>query len=60
MAIPYRPATDPEGFAVHRPKFLGYEGEEPNFDEIAEEFFIGIEQHEHGAEIWNNYLDESR
>jgi hypothetical protein len=60
LAVPYRHAESPKGFAVHRPKFLGFEGEQPDFDEVAEAFFRGVDQHEQGAAVWNSHLDESR
>lgn len=59
LALPYRPFSDPRGFAVYRPKFAGYEGPKPDFDAIAEAFFKGPEQHENGAKVWNDHLDES-
>lgn len=60
IAVPYRPATNSKGFAVHRPKFLGYKGAEPNFEQLAEALWRGVAKHEKGAEIWNAHLDESR
>src|SRR5207244_362625 len=36
MALPYRPAGDPNGFAVHRPKFLGFKGAEPDWQKVGE------------------------
>jgi hypothetical protein len=59
MAIPYRHAQSPEGFAVHRPKFLELDGDESQVTALAQALFDGIEQHEKGAEVWNAYLDES-
>jgi len=60
MAIPYRNSASEEGFAIHRPKFLGHEGPEPDFDAIAEAFFHGVDSHEEGGAIWNEKLDQSR
>jgi hypothetical protein len=59
MAVPYRPATDAKGFAVHRPKFLGFKGTQPDWQTVGEALWQGIAQHEKGAETWNQYLDES-
>jgi hypothetical protein len=60
MAVPYRPATSPEGFAVYRPKFLAFEGDEPPFDLLGEAFFQGVDQHEQGSAVWNANIDQSR
>lgn len=60
MAVPYRPAGAAGGFAVHRPKFLGFEGPEPDWQKVGEAFWSGIGQHEHGARIWNDHIDESK
>ena len=60
MAVPYRHAADAAGFAVFRPKFLGFEGVEPSWDAISEAFFRGVERHEKGAAVWNASLDQSR
>jgi hypothetical protein len=60
MAVPYRLASSPEGFAVHRPKFLGFEGGEPSFDSLGAAFFQGVDQHEEGSAVWIANLDDSR
>ena len=60
MAVPYRHANDPAGFAVYRPKFLGFEGLEPSWDMIGEAFFQGVDRHEKGAAVWNASLDQNR
>jgi len=59
MAIPYRNAEHPDGFAVYRPKFLSVEGVEPELDELANAFFRGVDQHEKGAAVWEAHLDQS-
>ena len=59
MAIPYRHAQSPEGFAVHRPKFLELDADQSQVTALAQAFFDGVEQHEKGAEVWNSHLDES-
>ena len=58
MAIPYRSADDPRGFAVFRPKFLGFEGPRPAFDELGQAFFRGVDKHEEGAKVWNAKMDQ--
>lgn len=58
-AIPFRPASDPAGFAVHRPKLLA----NPSPDDAArlgEAFWRGVGAHEKGAAVWNRHLDETR
>ena len=60
MAIPYRHANDAAGFAVFRPKFLGFEGVEPSWDALGEAFFRGVDRHEKGAAVWNASLNQSR
>ena len=60
VAVPYRHAADAAGFAVFRPKFLGFEGMEPSWGAIGEAFFRGVERHEKGAAVWNASLDQSR
>jgi len=60
MAVPYRSSDNPEGFAVFRPKFLGHEGPEPDFNELGEAFFRGVDRHEEGAKVWNANIDQSR
>jgi hypothetical protein len=60
MAVPYRPAGSPERFAIYRPKFLGFEGDEPSFDLLGEAFFQGVDQHEEGSAVWIANSDPSR
>ncbi|TKB68343.1 MAG: hypothetical protein E8D47_02470 [Nitrospira sp.] len=59
MAVPYRPASSPQGFAVHHPKFVSFAGPEPDFQAVSEAFFQGVDSHEKGAPIWSQHLDES-
>lgn len=60
MAIPYRNAAHPQGFAVHRPKFLDWRGaSEPDYALLGEQFFAGVEMHELGDRIWQAKLDDS-
>jgi hypothetical protein len=60
LAVPYRQHDSPEGFAIHRPKFMSDEPEGTTFDELAAAFFWGVDQHKEGSAIWNAHLDESR
>ena len=59
MAVPYRPLDSDAGFAVYKPKFLALEGHEPDWEELGSAFFDGVHQHEKGAAVWNEHLDES-
>jgi hypothetical protein len=59
MAVPYRHAKKPEGFAVHRPKVVSFGGPEPDFQVVGPAFFEGVYSHEKGRPIWNEHLDES-
>ncbi len=61
MAIPYRHAKDPAGFAVHRPKFIAFDNPDPAaaIAIVGEPFFRGVAHHEHGGRIWDDHLDES-
>jgi hypothetical protein len=61
MAVPYRNAAHPAGFAVYRPKFLSQSGiENPDYGALGDAFFRGVDQHEQGAAVWNACLDESQ
>ena len=59
VAVPYRPAQDPNGFAVHRPKFMGAECDDPDLGPLAEAFFVGTTAHEEASAVWEAHLDES-
>lgn len=60
MAIPYTPKS-PGPFRVHKPKLLAWKDCD-DFDMSAafEAFFRGVAEHDKGAKIWNDHLDESR
>jgi hypothetical protein len=60
IAVPYTPRNSGE-FRVHKPKLLAWE-ECEDFDMNAAlgSFFEGIGEHENGARIWNDCLDESK
>jgi hypothetical protein len=60
MAVPYRNAADPAGFAVYRPKFPEVVGPAPDYSLLAEAFFRSIDRHERGAAVWNAHIDQSR
>jgi hypothetical protein len=61
MAVPYRHAEHPRGFAVYRPKFTGVVGPEPiDYEAVSRAFFDGVDGHDRGAEVWNRCIDQSR
>jgi len=60
MALPYRNQQSPQGFAVHRPKFLQYQGGgSPDYAQWGDAFFRGVDAHQQGATIWNKASDPS-
>ncbi len=59
LAVPYRLAGDPRGFAVHRPKFMNARCGDPAFDATAEAFFVGAASHTEAHAVWDAHLDES-
>ncbi|HCT79279.1 MAG TPA: hypothetical protein DGG94_14700 [Micromonosporaceae bacterium] len=60
MGIPYRPQPSPQGFAVHRPKFIEVIGFNDNdYAELGDAFFAGVDAHEQAAAVWNAHLDPS-
>lgn len=60
IAVPYTPGSG-DRFKVHKPKLLQWAGcEDFDVNEIFKAFFTGIGQHEQGARIWADSLDESR
>jgi hypothetical protein len=59
VAVPYRPGSHQQGFAVHRPKFLSFAGPEPEWQVVGAAFFEGVDSHEKGGPVWSRYLDES-
>jgi len=60
LAVPYRAADKPEGFAVFAPKFLSFSGSESQLPDLAEVFFQGVDAHGEAAAVWNQYWSESR
>ncbi|MEU1210145.1 hypothetical protein [Nocardia sp. NPDC005825] len=61
IAVPYRPHTAAQGFAVYRPKILEVNGfPEREYDALGAAFFAGVDSHEQAAAVWNAHLiDES-
>lgn len=60
MAVPYRPQSAPQGFAVYRPKFIEVIGvNEPDYTALADAFFAGVDSHEQAAAVWNAHLDQT-
>lgn len=60
MALPYTPAGASGKFAVHRPKIIACSDNlKDSLESVGENFFQGVGQHEKGAKIWNDHLDET-
>lgn len=61
MAIPYRPAAAPEGFAVYRPRLIEWRvpGAPPG-EGVTEAFYRGVGEHEQGSAVWAARQDDSR
>lgn len=60
MAVPYRNAQSPDGFAVHRPKFMGWQGPgTADYQVLGDAFFRGVESHEAAAPVWAQHNDDS-
>jgi hypothetical protein len=59
IAVPYRHAKGPTGFAVHRPKFFKVNPPNQDIAALAEAFFKGVDQHEKGSATWSTHIDES-
>jgi hypothetical protein len=59
IAVPFRPASHPDGFAVFRPKFIAYEegAIQPSW---LDAFRRGVRMHAPGDKVWRDHLDESR
>jgi hypothetical protein len=56
MVIPYRSANSAKGFAIHRPQVTELENiEQEKFQPLMKAFFEGVEGHQQGGEIWNQY-----
>ena len=60
MAIPYRHASFADGFAVHRPKFLGFDWtEEADCEGLAKDFFKGVDSHGEASKVWEAHREDS-
>jgi hypothetical protein len=59
VAVPFRLAKAPGGFAVFRPKFIAYE-DDPVPPGALEAFFRGVALHPPGQAVWTAHLDGSR
>jgi hypothetical protein len=59
VAVPFRAAKAPGGFAVFRPKFIAYE-DDPVPPSALDAFRRGVALHPPGQAVWNTHLDESR
>ncbi|MFI9814263.1 hypothetical protein [Saccharothrix variisporea] len=52
IAVLYRPAGHPDGFAVFSPEFQGFDGDDAEFEAVADAFFAGVESHHDAHEVW--------
>ncbi|MEU7530055.1 hypothetical protein AB0A74_30315 [Saccharothrix sp. NPDC042600] len=52
IAVLYRPADQPGGFAVFSPEFQGFDGDDAEFERVADAFFAGVESHHDASEVW--------
>ncbi|MBT8769165.1 hypothetical protein [Metapseudomonas boanensis] len=60
MAVPYRHAESPDGFAVHRPKFVEWQGgSNPDYQAFGEAFFRGVDSHREASAVWTEHNDDS-
>src|SRR5262249_10146476 len=59
LAVPYRHARKPGGFAVHRPKLFAFEGEQMPDADVVAAFFDGVSKHETGGQFWQEHYEDS-
>ncbi|MCW4455691.1 hypothetical protein OK348_12935 [Flavobacterium sp. MXW15] len=60
MAVPYRNVESPNGFAVHRPKFVEWQGDGiPDYQALGEAFFRGVDSHGEASAVWAEHNDDS-
>ena len=60
LAVPYSPKSS-GAFRVHKPKLVVWKDcADFDIDDSLQAFFDGVHQHEMGARIWNECLDESK
>lgn len=59
VAVPFRAANRPGGFAVFRPKFIMYE-DETLAPGTLDDFLRGVALYPPGQVVWKAHLDESR
>jgi hypothetical protein len=61
MVVPYSPKSLFRRFLIHRPKLLQWKDCEGfDMNSALEAFFVGVDQHEKGAKVWNQALDQSK
>jgi hypothetical protein len=58
LAVPYRHASKPGGFAIRRPKFIAFDEKELPEAEVVAAFFRGVDKHEKGGPFWQEHYDE--
>lgn len=60
MAVPYRPKSAAASFVVYRPKFIRVGGETPDYSELGDQFFAGVDGHSEGAKVWKAHMDQDQ
>lgn len=60
IAVPYRSAKSPGGFAVYRPKLLKVPPDLKNCESLLNTFWTGVDAHTKAAEVWRAHIDQSR
>jgi hypothetical protein len=58
LAVPYRRASHPRGFAVQRPKVFVAEEEKLLEAELVAPFFRGADCHEKGGKFWHEHYED--
>ena len=60
LAVRYRNAESSDGFAVHRPKFLDWQGKsDPDYQALGAAFFRGVDAHDEASVVWAEHSDDS-
>lgn len=59
LAVPFRAADSPGGFAVFRPKLIARE-DAPFPPGVLEAFWRGVALHPPGQKVWDEHRDDSR
>lgn len=58
LAVPYRHASKPGGFAIHRPRIIVFDEQQIPEAEVIAAFFRGVDRHETGGPFWQKYYED--